>query len=54
MLVYYKCFQGIVDAIAEEKRLKGGSRKQKENLIFSLNPDWIDLWERVKGGDFIV
>jgi len=53
MLVYYKNFQGIEEAIAEEKRLKGGSRKQKESLIISVNPGWIDLWERVCAGDFL-
>ena len=53
MLVYYKNFQGIEEAIAEEKRLKGGSRKQKESLILSVNPGWIDLWQRVCAGDFL-
>ncbi len=43
MLVYYKEFSSIVDAIAEEKRLKGGSRQQKINLINSMNPEWKDL-----------
>jgi putative endonuclease len=37
-----------MDAIAEEKRIKGGSRKKKEELIISLNPEWKDLYEQVK------
>ena len=43
VLVYYRCFMGIEEAIAEEKRLKGGSRKQKEDLILQMNPEWKDL-----------
>ena len=44
-LVYYINFSTITEAILEEKRIKGGSRKQKESLINSINPHWIDLWE---------
>jgi putative endonuclease len=50
MLVYYQTFQRIEDAIAEEKRIKGGSRAQKDNLIVSMNPEWVDLWDKVCGG----
>jgi len=38
-LVYYRRFVLIVEAIAEEKRIKGGSRKKKEDLIIALNPE---------------
>lgn len=47
MLVYYSMHETILDAIAEEKRIKAGSRKRKENLIYSLNPDWKDLYEEM-------
>ena len=47
-LVYYDGFPDIGQAIAEEKRIKGGSRKKKEILINSINPAWSDLWEEVK------
>jgi putative endonuclease len=47
-LVYYNCFPTIQEAIAEEKRIKAGSRKQKINLINSINPQWNDLWEEIK------
>lgn len=30
----------------EEKRIKAGSRKQKMELINSMNPLWEDLWEK--------
>ena len=45
-LVYYASFPTIEEAIAEEKRIKGGNRKQKIALIESMNPLWEDLWER--------
>jgi putative endonuclease len=47
MLVYYQQFQRIEDAIAEEKRIKGGSRKQKEDLINAFNREWKDLGEEM-------
>ena len=43
-LLYYKSFTTIKAAIAEEKRIKGGSRLQKMSLIKSLNPQFKDLW----------
>jgi len=42
-LVYYQCFSSIEEAIAEEKRIKGGSRARKVKLINSMNPEWKDL-----------
>ena len=47
-LVYYELFFTIEEAIAEEKRLKGGSRSKKIKLITSINPEWRDLWEDVR------
>ena len=47
-LVYYNRFERIEEAIAEEKRIKGGSRKKKEDLINSMNPEWKDLYEGIK------
>jgi putative endonuclease len=47
-LVYYKWFDTIIEAIAEEKRIKGGSRKKKEILINSMNPEWKDLYDQIK------
>jgi putative endonuclease len=47
-LVYYKFYETITAAIAEEKRIKGGSRKKKEELISNMNPDWRDLYEKIK------
>jgi putative endonuclease len=47
-LVYFESFHSIEEAIDREKQIKGGSRKKKEDLINSINPDWKDLWEDIK------
>ncbi len=47
ILVYYRSFSSIEEAILEEKRIKAGSRKQKCMLINSINPEWKGLWEEV-------
>ena len=47
-LVYYHWFDTIIKAMDEEKRIKGGSRKKKEVLINSMNPEWNDLYEEIK------
>lgn len=44
-LVYFEFFLHIEEAIDEEKRIKGGNRQQKINLIKALNPNWLDLFE---------
>jgi putative endonuclease len=46
-LVYYKEFGSIELAILEEKRIKGGSREDKERLINEMNPAWIDLYDSI-------
>lgn len=38
MFVWYCVFERIEDAIAEEKRIKGGSRCDKLHLIEEMNP----------------
>ena len=43
-LVYYYFYPHIEEAIAAEKQIKSGSRQSKINLINSLNPEWIDLY----------
>lgn len=44
ILVYYEMTDLIIDAIAREKQIKGGSRAKKIALINSINPDWVDLY----------
>ena len=43
-LVYFEVCSGIVVAIEREKLIKGWSRKKKQDLINSLNPEWNDLY----------
>ncbi len=45
ILVYYELHETMIDAIAREKQIKGGSRTKKLALIESLNPDWKDLYD---------
>lgn len=45
-LVYYAFLPNIEEAIAEEKRIKGGNRLNKITLIETLNPEWEDLYEK--------
>jgi putative endonuclease len=44
LLVYYYYYESIGLAIAEEKRIKGGSRQKKIDMIVAMNPKWNDLW----------
>ncbi|MCJ7729667.1 MAG: hypothetical protein MUO27_07305 [Sedimentisphaerales bacterium] len=44
-LVFYERFDKAVDATAAEKRIKAGSRRKKEEMINSINPQWKDLCE---------
>ena len=44
-LVYFQFFPNVEEAIREEKRIKGGNRNQKINLIKCANPTWLDLFE---------
>ena len=43
-LVYYEACDNIVLAIEREKKIKGWSRKKKNDLVNELNPSWGDLY----------
>ena len=43
-LIYYQGFHTIEEAIAEETRIKGLSRKKKFALITNMNPVWKDSY----------
>jgi putative endonuclease len=47
ILVWYEAHETMLDAIAREKQIKGGSRKKKLALIESLNPTWRDLYDEI-------
>lgn len=46
-LVYYEVGDSIHSALSREKRIKGGSRQKKIELINSLNPEWKDLYDEI-------
>ena len=44
-LVYYEITDDVYSAITREKQIKAGSRKKKIDLIESMNPEWMDLYD---------
>jgi putative endonuclease len=45
LLVWMEPFERMDEAIAREKQIKSGSRKDKLTLIERDNPQWRDLYE---------
>ncbi len=43
-LVYMEVFENPEYAIMREKQIKSWSRNKKKDLIESMNPDWVDLF----------
>jgi putative endonuclease len=46
-LVYYEVTDNIQAALAREKQIKGSSRQKKIDLVNSMNPEWMDLFEEI-------
>ena len=44
-LVYYEQTSDVLSAIEREKQIKAGSRRKKIELVESMNPEWLDLYE---------
>ena len=44
-LVYFEQTSDVLSAIAREKQIKSWSRKKKNDLIDSINPEWNDLFK---------
>jgi putative endonuclease len=44
-LMCFEEYNQAWDATEREKRLKGGSRQAKIDLINSMNPEWVDLYD---------
>lgn len=42
LLVWYELHEEMTDAVAREKRIKGGSRRREIALIEGSNPAWRD------------
>jgi putative endonuclease len=51
-LVYYEAYGSIDEAILREKQIKKYRAIWKWNLIDSINPERIDLFEELKAGKF--
>ena len=47
LLVWYEFHESMVQAIAREKQIKGGSRGKKLALIEAMNPLWRDLYQEI-------
>lgn len=45
LLVWCEPHESMLDAIAREKQIKGGSRLAKLVLIEAMNPAWRDLYD---------
>jgi putative endonuclease len=46
-LVYYEEYPTILEAIAQEKRVKRWQRAWKIKIVDSFNPDWVDLYKNL-------
>ena len=46
-LVYYECTADVKAAIEREKQIKGWSRKHKNKLIESKNPQWSEQYDSI-------
>jgi putative endonuclease len=46
-LVHFEVSEDVESAILREKQIKGGSRKDKIELVNSTNSDWHDLYDEL-------
>jgi predicted GIY-YIG superfamily endonuclease len=46
-LVYFEVAESVESAILREKQIKGGSRKDKIELVNSINPEWRNLYNEL-------
>jgi len=46
-LVYYEALSDPLEAIKREKQIKAGPRTRKIDLVNSINPSWVDLYDRI-------
>ena len=49
MLVWFEEHGDIRDAIRREKQIKKWNRAWKLEMIEKVNPDWLNLFERIAG-----
>lgn len=48
-LVYYELHGTMYGAITREKQIKKWNRAWKLRLIERGNPNWVDLWDQIRG-----
>ena len=48
-LVYFEDTSDVRAALEREKQIKSWSRDRKTDLIFQMNPLWVDLYDRLLG-----
>ena len=46
-LVFYEVGEDALAAIAREKQIKAGSRRDKIALVTAMNPSWRDLYDEL-------
>ena len=46
-LVYFEQTSSRYEAISKEKQIKSWNRKRKNELVESMNPKWMDLYESI-------
>ena len=46
-LVYFEETSDVRAAIEREKQIKSWSRDRKTDLIFKMNPHWVDLYNQI-------
>jgi putative endonuclease len=47
LLVWFECYDDVINAIVREKELKKWRREWKINLIEQSNPEWVDLYSGI-------
>jgi putative endonuclease len=47
-LVYYEEYASLEDALKRETQIKKYRRQKKDLLVQKLNPQWIDLFEKIQ------
>jgi len=45
--VYDEAVGNAYNAISREKQIKAGSRQKKIDLMDSMNPDWLGLYDMI-------
>ena len=48
-LVYFEETTDVRSALEREKQIKSWSRERKTDLIVSMNPQWLDLYNKIVG-----